>query len=190
MIKNKKNTNVVAINWIDKAERWILVPGYANNKRIRRIKELSKVKENCYFTTGVAKKLIDFIYRSVIKLGLGEITLIFSRGAVKRYNRSVHNAVDICELDWDVGTSLIIPRTLKYGKTIQLLVDNEEHTLRLMEIIVLRGLLQVARPKKSSEWYSAMAATIITKGWSRFEEETPGKIFLPGPPPSSSAGNS
>jgi hypothetical protein len=170
--------NVIPLNWIDESERWVLVPSYTSRGIRRRLKGLIKVKNNCYFTSGVAHQLIDFVYRAVVQLGLRDKKLIFSRGSVRRNNRPVINAVDICELDWDVGMSLIIPRTLNYKREIGLLVDNEEYQLRLMEILVLQGLLRIAYPEKGRRWHSAMAASIIAKGWGRLEGDNPAEVFL------------
>lgn len=170
--------NVIPLNWIKKSERWVLVPSYTSRGIRRRLKELIKVKGNCFFTSGVAHQIIDFVYRAVVQLELRDKKLIFSRGSVRRNNRPVINAVDICELDWDVGLSLIIPRTLRYNREIKLLVDNEEHRLRLMEIIVLQGLLRIAYPGKGRKWHSAMAASVIAKGWGRLKKDTPAEVYI------------
>ena len=170
--------NVVPLNWIKKSERWVLVPSYTSRGIRRRLKALIKVKGNCFFTSGVAHQLIDFVYRAVVQLELRDKKLIFSRGSVRRNRRPVINAVDICELDWDVGLSLIIPRTLSYSREIKLLIDNEKHRLRLMEIIVLQGLLRIAFPEKGRKWHSAMAASVIALGWGMLEKDTPAEVYV------------
>ncbi len=168
MIK-QTNQKIVPIDWIDESEQFALIPGHINNKKIRRIKELKKAKGNCSFAHGVSKNLIDFIYRAVTRLGLKNKKFLFSRGAVKRNNRSIINAVGISELDWDVGISMRIPRSLNYNHRIRLLVDKEERHLRLMEIIVLSALLHISYPKKNAQWCSNMSASIIAKGWDRLD---------------------
>ena len=166
----KKKDNIIPINWIDDAERYIPVPGYIPKNR-PRLKSFIKVKGNCYFAHGVAHKIIDFIYRSVIKLDLKEKKMVFSRGAVKWKNKNIFNSVGIRELDWDVGISIIIPRGLNYNKMVKLSVDNEVKEFRFMELIVLSGLLRLAFPKKASQWYSLMATTIMAKGWDSLQDE-------------------
>lgn len=168
---------IVPINWVDKTERSALIPGHEGSRKIRRLKELKKVKGNCYFTHGISKDLIDFIYRAVTKLDLKDKKLLFSRGAVKKKGRSVLNAVGICELNWDTGISIRIPQKLNYSRTIRILVDNKEYSPSLMEIIVLTGLLHLARPGKNSDWCSNMAASIIVNGWEQINSN-PSEIYL------------
>ncbi|HPS58786.1 MAG TPA: hypothetical protein PK514_11835 [Spirochaetota bacterium] len=171
----KPHDKIVQINWIGKSDQYALVPGYEHNKGIRRIKELGRAKGNCFFAPGVPKGLIDFIYRAVIKLKITNKKLIFSRGQVKKNDLPVLNAVAMCDLDWDCGTSIRIPRLLRYSAVISLKINGDEHLLRLMELIVLRALLQIACPQKSHSWYSDMAAFILAKGWPQFDiEKTPG----------------
>lgn len=73
----------VPINWIGDTEKYILVPRLERKRVVKKVKRLIKVKGACYFTKGVPYKLIDFIYRAVVRLGLRDRKLIFSRGAVK-----------------------------------------------------------------------------------------------------------
>ena len=179
-MKKKKDTNphIIPINRVKESERWVPIPGTDRVKPSARLKSLHRKRGNCYFAVGVSQKLFDFIYRSVVKLGLGEKTLIFSKGAVKSRNRSIVNSVGLKELDWDVGISMIIPKRLSYSKTLNLLVEDEEYTIRVMEIIVLAGLLKILNPKKPAQWNNDMAATIIALGWKRFEENEPAKVLL------------
>jgi len=176
-MKKKDKSKVVSISKVDDHEEWLLIPGYAKSKSIRRIKELKKVRGNCCFASGVPAGIMDFIYRSVVKLGLGEERLIFSRGAVKIKNQSVSHSVSVRELDWGVGTSVIIPRKLKYGSHMKLLIDGEEYSIRIMEIIILRALLKMAFPEKSLEWCSSMAAAVIAMGWKRLEDDEPPEVL-------------
>ncbi len=169
---------VVPINWIDESNQYALIPGHNKNKKIRRIKALKNVKGNCYFAHGVSKNLIDFIYRAVIKLELKDKKLLFSRGAVKQKKRSVVNAVGISELDWDVGTSIRIPQKLNYNYRVALLIDKDEHKLRLMEIIVLSCLLHIACPGKSSNWCSDMSASIIANGWGQLDTKKKTEVLM------------
>lgn len=160
---------IVPLNRVDKSEKFALVPGYEHKKRTRRIKELGRKKGNCNFTSGIPKGLIDFIYRSVIKLKLTDKKLIISRGQVKMNDLPVFNAVAVRELDWDCGISIRIPRLLRYNTTISLNIDGEEFTLRLMELIVLRALIQISLPAGNSSWYADMAALVLAKGWPQFD---------------------
>jgi hypothetical protein len=176
--KSPKDDKIVPLNRVEDSERWVPIPGTDRLRPSSRLKSLHRKRGNCYFAVGVSKKLFDFTYRSVVKLGLGAKTLIFSKGAVKVNNRSVSTRVSIKELDWDVGISIIIPRKLAYGRKLHLLIDGVEHHLSLMEIIVLQGLLQIASPGKPFKWYSSMAATIMAGGWKRYESTTPSEVLI------------
>jgi hypothetical protein len=162
--------NIIDINRIDRVSRCALIPGYSNKKKVRKIKDLTKSRGNCLFTSGISHSMIDFIYRAIVKLRLKDKKFIFSRGAVKINGISVINAISIKKLDWDVGISMRIPHRLKYDYKIQITVENEEHELRLMELIVLSSLLRMTYPGKKSEWYSVMSATIIAGGWPMLDK--------------------
>lgn len=167
-------SNVVSLNWINPSDRCAIVPGYEKkNKRVPKLKELKKTKGNCFFTSNIHHCIIDFIYRATLQLNMKEHRILVSRGSVKRNNNSVLHYVDIYEHEWDVGTSIIIPRLLNYNKKISLFIKRKKHQVRLMEIIVLMGLLKIKIPEKRTTWYSQMAATIITHGWSYFESGKP-----------------
>ncbi|MDY6934941.1 MAG: hypothetical protein SVZ03_12075 [Spirochaetota bacterium] len=167
MSNNKISSKIVPINWVDNSERWILAPGTKNELRRSRIKEVPLCKNNCYFTIDVPKGIIDFIYRSVKQLNLGNRTLIFTKGTVRKSKKLVKNAVSLYELDWGVGTLITIPRILKYREQIILCIEDIEYSIRLMELIVLHGLLQLSYPRKNANYYSVKSALILTKGWSQ-----------------------
>jgi len=167
---------ILQLNRIDETEHYVLVPSHVPEKIKCRVKEVSKVRGNCYFVKGVAHDLFDFIYRAIIKLNLKERKLIFSRGAVKSKGRSVSNRVDIYELDWDVGTSILIPRKLNYKNKIILLINGREAELRVMEIVVLAGLMQLSCKTKSPKWCRDMAATVLTLGWKELENSIPAAV--------------
>ncbi len=167
---------IVPINWIEKSEQYALIPGHVKSKKIRRIKALKNSKGSCFFTHGISKSLMDFTYRAVIKLELKDRKFLFSKGAVKQYGKLVFNAVGISNLDWDVGISIRIPHKLNYNFTTSLIIQNEEHKIRLMELIVLSALLHIAFPRKNSSWCSDMSASIIAKGWDRLNKSRPLKI--------------
>ena len=168
MMKNTRD-NIIPIDRLDKSERCALVPGYHHKKPVRRLKELGRARGNCYFARGVPKGLCDFIYRCVVKLKLSDKDLLFSRGQVKKNGVPVLNAVGVSELDWDCGISIKIPALLRYSTTVSLTVEGVDYNLRLMEIIVLRALLQIARPGKNPSKYPDMAAYILARGWPRFD---------------------
>lgn len=168
MPKKSGSGQIVPINWIDESERWLVVPGTVLEKR-KRLKEVTYEKNNCLFASGVPKSIIDFIYRSVKSLGLSDTKLIFSRGTVRTKKEKKKHAVSVRELDWGVGTLITIPRLLKYRETIQLSIAGTHHTLRLMELVILRGLLQIARPGKKKDYYPIMAALICAHGWTSLE---------------------
>ena len=177
MNNRKKLHSVVPINWLDESERWLVVPGTVLEKRKKRIKEISFEKSACHFASGVPKSITDFIYRSAKKLGLSnsENRLIFSRGMVRSGKDKKKYAVSARELDWGVGTLILIPRVLKYRETVRLSIDGKIHTLRMMELVVLGALLKIAFPGNTAEHYSDMAALIIAGGWKSLDlDELPG----------------
>jgi hypothetical protein len=167
------SNKTVPINWIGDTEKYILVPRLERKRVVKKVKRLIKVKGACYFTQGVPYKLIDFIYRAVIKLGLRERKLIFSRGAVKARGRPTSNSVDVYELDWDLGTSVIIPLKRRYDSMQNFTVAGRTYPVRLIEIMVLSGLLRLVHGDKSENWRSAKAAAIITRGWGEMEKADP-----------------
>lgn len=169
------NKKTVPINWVGDTEKYILVPRLERKRVVKKVKRLIKVKGACYFTRGVPCGLIDFIYRAVIRLGLRERKLIFSRGSVRIKGRPTSNVVDVYELDWDLGTSIIIPLKRRYDSIQNFNVDGRTYPVRLIEIMVLSGLLRLVHGDKSESWRSAKAAAIITHGW--------GEMGKPGPPP-------
>ena len=166
MNASARELKIVPINWVDDAERWVLVPGNASRGNIRRTKEIRFVKGRCHFSYDVPKSIIDFTYRAVKKLGLYEQTLVFSRGTIRNSRGIVKNAVSIHELAWGVGTLVTIPRVLKYREQVQIPIDGVFHRFRLMELVVLNGLLQITYPRKKPVFYSEMTACILAVGWS------------------------
>ncbi len=173
----KRAEKTVPINWIDDTERYIVVPRMLRSRTVKKLKLLIKVKGNCYFTKGVPYGIIDFIYRAVIKLGLRERKLIFSRGSVKR-KKDGGAGMEICELDWDLGTSFIIPMRMRYDAMIDISIYGSRTKVRTMEIIVLAGLLGLVHPDRSFRWRSALAAAIVTHGWSEIKKKDPPRVFM------------
>lgn len=171
-----RSAKTVPINWIGDTERYILVPRLVRNRVVKRPKRLVKVKGNCYFTRGVAHGLIDFVYRAVIRLGLRDRKLIFSRGSVKSRGRPTSNMVEVLELDWDLGTSIIIPLKRNYRDRLDFVVAGKKHSLRLMEIMTLSGLMRLTHKDKSELWRSARAAAILARGWKELERPAPPSV--------------
>jgi hypothetical protein len=178
MMKSSKKMSgkTVPINWIDETERYILVPRLERKRIVKKVKRLIKVKGACYFTQGVPLGLIDFIYRAVLQLRLRNRKIIFSRGAVKIKNRPTSNIVEVCELDWDLGTSFIIPLKRRYDTVLDFTIEGKKYALRLMEIMALSGLLRLIYPDKSEKWRSAMAASIIARGWGELPKGEPPSV--------------
>ncbi len=170
MAAKNKEKKIVPINRTEASEQCAIISGYENGRRIPRLKELKKVRGNCYYTSGVSAKIADFAYRAVVQLGLRDKKFLFSRGAVKRNNRPIITSCRITELDWDVGTEITIPNKLNYERKIELMVDGEKHSIRLMEIIVLTALLRIACPHKSDRFFSEKSAAVIAKGWACYHE--------------------
>jgi hypothetical protein len=166
---NREN-NIIPLNWIDDTERWIVIPGTIKEGRKRRLKELFLRKNNCFFARSVPKSIIDFTYRSVKKLGLTPKAIFFTKGTVRIKKGVVKNAVMVRELEWDVGTLVTIPAGMRYRERLTLEIDGERKDLRLMELSILHGLLQIAYPKKNSAFYSHMSALVIVRGWKQLQE--------------------
>jgi hypothetical protein len=167
--KNK----TVPIDWIGDTEKYILVPRLERKRVVKKVKRLIKVKGACYFTQGVPYRLIDFIYRAVVKLGLRDRKFIFSRGSVRIKGRPTSNIVDVYELDWDLGTSIIIPLKRRFDSVGNFTVAGRKYPVRLIEIMVLSGLLRLVYGNRSENWRSAKAAAIITRGWGEMEKTDP-----------------
>lgn len=163
-------TKIIDINKIHDFEHWVPVPCYINKKRKIKFKRLYKKKGNCYFAVGIPFGIINFIYRSTLKLNLKENKLIFSKGAVKINNLSVNNAIQLNKLDWDVGISFIIPRKLNYKSFSEYTINNKKHKIRNMEVLVLSTLLKLAKPGKSNAWYTNCSQNIIINGWKSLVE--------------------
>ncbi len=163
----------VPIDWIGDTEKYILVPRRQKNRVVKKVKRLIKVKGSCFFTQGVPHRLIDFVYRAVIRLGLRDRKLIFSRGAVRVRNRPSANVVEVLELDWDLGTSFIIPLKRVYRSYARFAIGEATHTLRIMEIIVLSALLGLVHEGKSEKWRSAKAVAILARGWGELQVGDP-----------------
>ncbi|MCX7679692.1 MAG: hypothetical protein N2316_10810 [Spirochaetes bacterium] len=156
---------VIPLHWIDPCERWVIVPRVVNGKIRKTITPLKKKKGNCYFTAIMPHALIDFIYRSVKKLGLDKQVLIFSRARIKHRNRCLCNGVRIVYLDWDVGISFLIPQRLRYNTMVPVMIDGESFMIHLMEFAILGALLLVAFPSFSKKRCNEWAAQILAKGW-------------------------
>ncbi len=171
MQNDKNDLKIVHINRIRKTEKCAIIPGYKNKKKIRKLKELTRSKKNCLFSSNIASNLTDFIYRAVVQLKIRDKKLIFSRGAVKINGIPVLHATAIQELDWDVGISIRIPYKLNYNRIIKANIDSTEYSLRLMEIIALSALIHIAFPLKNSKWCSDMSVLIIAKGWPEFNKK-------------------
>jgi hypothetical protein len=161
MIKN----NIIHINNITKTEHFIVVPRRIKGKVQKVVKPLKKVKGNCYFTCNMPHDLINFVYRSVKKLGLINSKLIFSRGTVRINGRIVHNAVSTTALDWDLGISFIIPLKLRYNTFVTIEVDNNNYSVRLMELAILIALMAYAYPALTRKKHIEKAQKVLALGW-------------------------
>ncbi|MBP7737854.1 MAG: hypothetical protein KA369_17870 [Spirochaetes bacterium] len=181
MKKIRTADKVVPINRIGDTEKYILVPRLERKRAVKKVKRLIRVKGECYFTQGVPVALIDFIYRAVVKLGLRNRKLIFSRGSVKINGRPTSNVVEVYDLDWDLGTSVIIPMKRAYGDMLDFTVGGSSRRLRLMEIMVLSGMLKLVCADKSEKWRSARAASIMALGWEVLNKANPPDVS-PGTP--------
>ncbi len=157
--------NIININRIDKTERYIVVPRRIKGKVTKVVKPLKRIKGNCYFTCNMPHDVINFIYRSVKKLGLNNTKLIFSRGSVRINDRIVHNAVSSTVLDWDLGISFIIPLKLRYNTFVTIEVDDKDYTVRLMELAILIALMAFAHPSQPRKKHIENAHKVLALGW-------------------------
>lgn len=170
---SKPTGKTVPINWIGDTEKYILVPRMQRKKVVKKVKRLVKVKGSCYFTQGVPHGLIDFVYRAVIRLGLRDRKLIFSRGSVRVRNRPTSNVIEVLELDWDLGTSFIIPLKRAYRSMVRFALGDATHSVRIIEIMILSALLGLVHRDKSEKWRSAKAVAILARGWGELQAGDP-----------------
>jgi hypothetical protein len=171
-VRSVRDQKIVPIDWVDSEERWIVVPpGPAERRKRRREKAIVYSKEHCFFATGVPKSIIDFIYRSVKKLGLTEQDIIFTRGTIRSKTGLVRNGVSISRLEWGVGTLITIPRSMKYGERVVLSVEGEPVSVRHMELAVLCGLLKLAGAESGSQ-APFTAGRILARGWQSIQVDT------------------
>ena len=173
----KETAKVVPLNWVNKVDRWIVVPGTIKENGRLRVKEVPLCKKNCFFASGVPKSIIDFIYRCVVQLDLKDKKLFFSRGTVRNKRSLLKYSVSIHELNWGVGTLITIPRILKYKEKINYIIDKEEFSFRIMELIILQGLLKIVYPEKDKQFHKTMSALILAKGWGQIEQEDPPSLI-------------
>lgn len=178
MKKRDKKSKVVPINWIDDIDRWIVVPGTRLEGRRRRIKEVPLLKNKCFFAGDMPRGIIDFIYRAVVRLGLGDRTLFFSRGTVRSSKALIKYNVGIRELDWGVGLLVTIPRLLKCREEKTVRIEDRDYSLNVMETVVLHGLLRIAYPEKNASFHFAMAALILARGWGKLTAEHPPRVSV------------
>ncbi len=170
---------VVALDWREPYDHWGLIPSGRETKGPRRrFKALTVRKGNCAFTRDVPRGMIEFIYRAVVRLKLQERRLAFTRGIVRKGAVSLTRAVAVRELGWGAGSAVVIPRALRFGERMRLVVDGESTSLRVMDLVVLNALLRLAHPGRRPAWYAAMAAAVIVRGWKSLERaDTP--LVLP-----------
>ncbi len=170
MNKTPPTSVVVPLDWRKPYDHWGLIPsGHGTKGPRRRFKALTVRKGNCAFTRDVPRGMIEFIYRAVIRLGLRERRLAFTRGMVRKGALSLTRAVAVRELGWGEGSVVVIPKALRFGERMQLFVDGEPAVLRVMDLVVLNALLRLARPCDRPDWYVVMAAAIIARGWKSLE---------------------
>jgi len=173
------HAKIVPINRLKKTEDRIIIPGgTVNNKsRPRRIC-LKHSRGRCRFAAGIPRSLMDFLYRATLKLNLGDSALVFSRGTVKRRGKAVMNAVAVRRLDWDLGTWVMLPRSLRCSSRIRVTVDGKAAALRTLEALALGALIKIARPGKRPWWYTGMAAAVIVNGWGALDDPSPPAVCL------------
>ncbi|MBP6290378.1 MAG: hypothetical protein KA407_01925 [Spirochaetes bacterium] len=164
-----KHQNIIPLNKVEKTERYIVVPRLIKGKVQKVVKPLKKIKGNCLFTCNMPHALIDFIYRSVKKLHLQDNKYIFSRGNVYINNKVVHNAVSTVTLEWDLGTSFIIPLRLQFNTFVTIEVDNKDYSVRLMELAILIALMAQAYPSLPRSSHVSNAQRVLTLGWKSIE---------------------
>ena len=157
--------NIINLNKIDSTHHYIVVPRRIRGKVQKVVKPLKKVKGNCYFTCNMPHALINFIYRSVKKLGLTNSKLIFSRGTVRINNRIVHNAVSSTVLDWDLGISFIVPLKLRYNTFVTIEVADKDYSVRLIELAILIALMAHAHPSQPRKKLIEDTHKVLCLGW-------------------------
>lgn len=168
------NSKPIKINYYDSNEHWVPISGYSGGKRIKRSKELFIKRGNCFFAKSMSKKLMDFAFRSALKLELTSTPLIFSKGAVKNdYGKNINNACSVQKLDWDVGISIKIPYRLNYNTEVKFRLNDKIYSLKQMELLVLGMLLKIRYPSTNRNSLSLNAAAVLCAGWPVFNIEKP-----------------
>lgn len=170
MRKTIAGQTVVSIDWREKCDHWGLIPaGRETNGAKRRFRAFTIRKGNCAFTRDVPRGMIEFIYRATVRLVLRKNSLAFMRGTVRRGGITLSAAVSVRELEWGMGSAVVIPRALRFSEHITLTVDGKRADVRVMELIVLKALLHLARPGRKPDWYAALAASVMVCGWKSLE---------------------
>jgi hypothetical protein len=176
MAREPKGKNVVSIDRTDPSDRWVPIPN--RSAGTLRLKGLYRKRGNCYFAAGVPKLIITPSYRAVLRLGMRDRTFIFSRGAVKVRGVSRKDLVSVTALDWDVGTSIIIPRGLSQRAMVVLQSPENTMEIPMMELIVLAGLIRLHSPGKGASWYYATAAKVLMYGWKALQDPPPAQVAV------------
>lgn len=164
-LRRKEPGPVVPIDWVDDADRWIVVPGTVLEGRRRRIKELPLRRKNCHFARDLPAGIIPFAVRAVSRLALTDRVLLFARGAVRTQRSNIKYNVAIRELEWGVGTLIILPRRVPYRETKTVWIGDSSYNVNVMEFLVLHALIGLAHPGADASRRLAMTALVLTRGW-------------------------
>jgi len=179
MSTHRENRSVVPLDGHHRAEDWACVPRRpAKNPARRRYQPLNRSRGNCFFAPGVPSGVIDFCYRAAVKLKLRNRKLFFMRGALRGNGRLLFRAVALRELDWGTGTSVVIPRRLRYRDTGTFIIENRAYEIRTMELLFLQGLLRLAFPREDRSWYACRSADILARGWKTLDNPVPPEVIF------------
>ncbi len=167
---------IIPMDKTDPSDRWVPIPNRCAGSL--RLKGLFRRRGNCYFASGVPKDITTFSYRVALKLGLTKRTIIISRGLVRSGGLSRKDLVSLQELDWDVGMSMIIPRSLSRRERLEIRSNEATAGATTMELIVLAGFLRIAQPGRLPGWYNKMAMSIMLNGWKSLNSPIPKNISI------------
>jgi hypothetical protein len=163
--KKNRTSNVVPIDRVEEARRWVPAPVAGTTVVRGRMREFSRSRGNMFFSAGIPKRLVDFSYRSTRRLKLTRETIFITRGAVRRDRDRIMLGASVRRLDWGVGHLITIPRGIRHNDIMELHVGYEVHSFRTIELLTLGALMRLAWPRRSQAYLTSMAAQVIARGW-------------------------
>jgi hypothetical protein len=165
MGKRITTTNVVPIDRVDDAQRWVPARSGGSERARAGMRGFTRSRGTMFFSAGIPKGLVGFCYRSARRLDLASLSIFITRGTVTRGKGRIVRGASIRTLEWGVGYLVTIPRGIRYADTMELRIGEEVHSFRIMEIVALGALMRLAWPRRSMEYLTSLAAQVLARGW-------------------------